>query len=117
MNVIITITLISYEVPNRPWAKVEVDLFTFNERDYLIIVDYFSGFWEIDLLDNFEAKTVIGKMKSQLARYGVPDVSVSDDGRQFVSEEYKEFQTTMSSSRYPRGDGRVENAVQAVYVS
>ena len=84
-------TLRSHEVPNRPWAKVGVDIFTFNERHYIITVDYFSGFWEIDLLENVRAKTVIGKMKSQFARYGVPDLCMSDNGPQFVFEEYHKF--------------------------
>ncbi|CAB4010813.1 Transposon Ty3-G Gag-Pol poly [Paramuricea clavata] len=42
---------------------------TAHERNYLITVDYFSGFWEIDLLENVKAKTVIRKMKSQFARH------------------------------------------------
>ena len=73
-------TLISHRVPNRPWAKVDVDLSTFNDRTY------FSGFWEIDPLENTKTKTVIRKMKTQFARYGAPDVCVSDDGPQFASE-------------------------------
>ena len=48
-------TLISHDVPDRPWTKVGVDLFTFNQTNYLIIVDYFSGFWEIDPLENTTA--------------------------------------------------------------
>lgn len=81
-------TLISHEVHTRPWANAGVDLFTFNERDYPIIVDCSSGFGEIYLLDNVRAKTVIRKMKSQLARYGVRDVCASDNGPQIVSGEY-----------------------------
>ena len=92
-------TLRSHEVPNRPWAKVGVDIFTFNERNYLITVDYFSGFWEIDLLENVKAKTVIRKMKSQFARYGVPDVCMSDNGPQFVSEEYHKFSKSWKFQR------------------
>jgi transposase InsO family protein len=89
-------------------------------RNYLITVDSFSGFWEIDLLENVKAKTVIRKMKSQFARYGVPDVRMSDSGPQFVSEEYHKFskswkfQRITSSPRHPQSNGHVENAVQAV---
>ncbi|CAB3986195.1 Transposon Ty3-G Gag-Pol poly [Paramuricea clavata] len=77
-------------------------------------------FWEIDLLENVKAKTVIRKMKSKFARYGVPDLCVSDNGPQFVSEEYHKiseswkFQRVTSSPRHPQSNGRVENAVQAV---
>ena len=44
----------SHDVPERPWAKVGVDhdLFKFNKTDYLIIVDYFSGFWEVEPLES-----------------------------------------------------------------
>ena len=66
-------TLISHDVPDRPWAKVGVDLFTFNQTNYLIIVDYFSRFWEIDPLENTTASHIIRKMKMQFARHGIPD--------------------------------------------
>ena len=64
-------TLIPYDVPDRPWAKVGVDLFNFNKTNYLIIVDYFSGFWEIDPLENTTASHIIRKMKMQFARHGI----------------------------------------------
>ena len=47
------------KVPDRPWENVGVDLFKFSDRDYLCTVDYMSNFWEIDHLQNTEAKTVI----------------------------------------------------------
>ena len=67
-------TLIPHNVPNRPWAKVEVNLFKFSKTDYLIIADYFSGFWEVDALENTTASHVIRKMKMQFARHGIPDM-------------------------------------------
>ena len=112
-------TLQSHEVLDRPWAKDGVDLFTLNDRNYLIMVDYFSGFWEVDPLENTKAKAVIRKMKTQFARYGIPDVCMSDNGPQFTSDEFKNFSRTWkfksitSSPRYPKSNGRVENAVQA----
>lgn len=42
-----------YDVFDCLWVKVGVDLFKFNKINYLIIVDYFFGFWEIDILENF----------------------------------------------------------------
>ena len=43
-------TLMSHDIPNRPWEKVGTDLFSIKEKNYLITVDYFSNFWEIDRL-------------------------------------------------------------------
>ena len=112
-------TLISHDVPDRPWAKVGVDLFTFNQTNYLIIVDYFSGFWEIDPLENTTASHIIREMKMQFARHGIPDVCVSDNGPQFTAHEYKKFskqwkfEVVTTSPRYPKSNGKVENAVGA----
>ena len=71
-------TLISHEVPIRPWAKVASDLFSYNSKEYLVTVDYYSNFWEVDYLHNIKSKTVIRKLKALFARYGIPDILVSD---------------------------------------
>ena len=34
----------------RPWEKVGTDLFTWNNKDYLLTSDYFSGWREVDQL-------------------------------------------------------------------
>ena len=39
-----------HEVPSRPWEKVGADLFSFKGRQYLITVDYYSQFFELDHL-------------------------------------------------------------------
>ena len=44
--------LIPHEVPDPPWAKFGADLLTYRDRKYLICVDYYSSFWEINPLDN-----------------------------------------------------------------
>ena len=37
-------TLMSHEVPQPPLEKVAVDLLTQDQKDYLVTVDYYSGF-------------------------------------------------------------------------
>ena len=73
-------TLISHEVPERPWAKVGIDLFSYRSCNYLICVDYYSSFWEVDLVENTRSATVIRKLKAQFARHGIPATCVSDNG-------------------------------------
>ena len=100
-------------------AKVGADLFTFNQITYLIIVDYSSGFWEIDPLESTTASHIIRKMKMQFARHCIPDICVSDNGPQFTAQEYKKFskqwkfELVTTSPRYPKSNGKVENAVGA----
>ena len=33
--------------PQRPWDKLGIDLYSFNNREYLIVTDYFSSFTEV----------------------------------------------------------------------
>ena len=37
-------TLLSHEVPQRPWEKIAVDLLTQDQKDYLVTVDYYGDF-------------------------------------------------------------------------
>lgn len=96
-----------------------VDLFNFNKTDYLIIVDYFSGFWEVNPLEASTASQVIRKMKMQFARHGIPDMCVSDNGPQFTADGYKKFskkwkfEIVTTSPKYPKSNGKVEHTVEA----
>ena len=112
-------TLIPHEVPDRPWAKVGVDLFTYGGRNYLICVDYYSSFWEIDSLDKTTSGAVVHKLKSHFARHGILETCVSDNGPQFTSTEFKEFSRqwkfvhVTSSPAYLQRSGKVEAAVNS----
>ncbi|KAK5853431.1 hypothetical protein PBY51_007214 [Eleginops maclovinus] len=111
-------TLISHEMPNRPWAKVGTDLFSFDNKDYLITVDYYSNFWEIDYLSDTKSTTVIRKLKAHFARQGTPDVVISDNGPQYSSQEFQrfserwEFLHKTSSPGYAQSNGKAESAVK-----
>ena len=60
--------LLQHDVPNGPWEKVGIDLFMFDQRDYVITVDYLTNYWEIDYLqENTTSTTVIKKIKAQFA--------------------------------------------------
>jgi len=78
-------TLISQDVPDRPWAKISTDLFDLDCKSYMVTVDYFSYFFEINRLYDLKVCTVIRKLKSHMARYGILDEVVSDSGLQYTS--------------------------------
>uniref|UniRef100_A0A3P9K7U7 Gypsy retrotransposon integrase-like protein 1 n=1 Tax=Oryzias latipes TaxID=8090 RepID=A0A3P9K7U7_ORYLA len=111
-------TLHRHEIPNRPWAKVGVDLFQFDNKDYHVIVDYYSNFWEIDFLPDTKSSTVIKKLKAHFARYGIPNIVVSDNGPQYSSQEFQrfslrwEFEHKTSSPGFPQSNGKAESAVK-----
>ena len=81
--------------PDRPWVKVGVDLFIYKGLEYLIAVDYYSTFWEIDLQDNTRSCSVIRKLKPHFSRYGIPDKCISDNGQQLFSGDFKDFSKRM----------------------
>jgi transposase InsO family protein len=101
-----------------PWDKIAADIATFNKKNYLITVDYYSSFIEIDLLTSMTSTMIIQKLKSHFARYGVPRTLVSDNAQQFVSDDFENFcqkwhmQHSTSSPTRPEGNGKAESAVK-----
>ena len=110
--------LMPHDVPERPWAKVGTDLFSISDTSYLIVVDYYSNFWEVDKLDNTDSVTVIKKMKTHFARYGIPDQVVSDNGPQYTSHHFANFSRTWdvehitSSPGHSQSNRMAESAVK-----
>lgn len=80
-------------LPDGPWKELAIDLLgPLPSKHYLlVVVDYYSRFYEVDVLNNIEAKTIIKSLKKSFARFGNPISITSDNGRQFISSEYKEF--------------------------
>ena len=109
--------LLSHPAPSRPWQKVGVDIFTFSDTDYLITVDYLSGFFEIDRLPSKKVADITYCLRQHFARHGLPS-EVMTDNSPFASQEFKrfadkyEFEHVTSSPRYPQSNGRAENAVK-----
>ena len=83
--------LISTEIPSRPWSIVAQDLFTFDHKSYLITVDFYSDFWELDPLTETSSETIVACTKAHFSRYGIPDKVITDNGPQFRSQFYENF--------------------------
>lgn len=72
--------LSSHNIPERPWQVVGTDLFTWNAQDFIIIVDYYSRFFEMERLRSCTSSAVISKLKSAFARHGIAETVISDNG-------------------------------------
>ena len=109
--------LIPQEVPDRPWSKAYVDLFALDREAYVVLVDDYSNFFEVHLLPNTRVTTVVTSLKSQFARYGIPNTVRSDNGPQFTATECQQFarewdfEHITSSPYYAQSNGKVEKAV------
>ena len=110
--------LVTHDTPERAWAKVGCHLFAFNEKSYLATVDYCSNFFEFDRLNQLTLKDVIKKLKPHFARCGIPDSVVTDNGLQFISEEFQKFPTKngfehiRTCSYHHQSCGKAESAVK-----
>ena len=114
-------TLIPHDVPDQPWAKVGTDLFSLHGRDYLIVVDYHSKFFEVAHIEKpAEAPAVIREMKKIFSRHGIPQTVFSDNGPQYTAAAFKrfsrewDFQHDTSSPHFPQSNGLVERTIQTV---
>ena len=77
--------------PSRLWEVVSPDIFNRNGKDYLVTVNHFSGFFEMEHLHNITLQSVINKLKPHFARYGSPTKFLTDNARQLVSDESETF--------------------------
>ena len=110
--------MMAHPVPKRMWTKLGADLFQIGNEHYMVIVDYFSGFIELDELLDTTTNTVMKTMKRQMARYGIPEILITDGGPQFTSREFKSFTNQygfthhLSSPGHQQANGLAENAVK-----
>ena len=103
-----------HEIPDRPWQKVGTDLFTVDNKQYLVTVDYYSRYFEVDELTSTTSNAIIRKLYAHFSRHGIPEVAISDNGPQFAAEEFAKFAQTWdfkhvtSSPGYPQSNGLAE---------
>ena len=103
----------SHEIPTRPWSKISADLFQLDGSNYLVMVDHFNDFFELDPLGgNTSANAVIRAMKRQFARHGIPDECITDNGTQFETMNIHVLLVRKSSPYHSRGNGKAESAVK-----
>ena len=57
-------TLINHETPSYLWEFVACDLFVHNGHDYLITVDRYSNFWEVDRLYSTRSRWCYPKVEN-----------------------------------------------------
>ena len=110
--------LIQHSDGEAPWIKIGTDLFELEGRNYLLTVDYYTNFIEVDYLPTTTSEKVISCLKRQFARFGCPRQIISDGATQYTSQSFQNFVKEWgiihktSSPMHPQGNGKAEAAVK-----
>lgn len=104
------------ELPTQAWVDTAVDfLGPLPSGDYLfVIIDYFSRYKEIKIMKSISSKDTINVLKEIFSRLGIPVSITCDNGRQFISNEFRCFCEDLGIITYntipywPQQNGEVE---------
>ena len=107
--------------PGRPWSRLHIDFAgPFQNRIFLIVVDSFSKWPEIRLVNNMTSATVLKHLRYIFAQHGLCETIVTDNGTPFVSKELKIFleankiRHITTAPHHPATNGQAERMVQTV---
>lgn len=108
-----------WEWPATPWERIHIDFAgPFINHMFLVIVDAHTKWPEIFKMKNTSSSDTIAILRTLFARTGIPFQLVSDNGPQFVSEEFRSFmksngiQHIRSAPYHPATNGLAERMVQ-----
>ena len=98
--------------PSAPWQDCAADL----QETILVVVDYYSRFLEVAILQSTTSAKIIEAeaIAPMFARFGVPFSLRTDNGPQFVSEEFESFLQAhgvthrRTTPLWPQTNGEVE---------
>ena len=112
--------MLSHSIPDLPWIKIAADLCELDGRVLVILCDYYSNYIEVESIRELTSAAVIRVMHSMFARWGIPEMLITDNGPCFSSADFKRFtehwgvEHTSSSTRYAQSNGRAERAIGAI---
>lgn len=95
-------------------------MFFWDNRSYLLVVDYFSHYVEVAHLKLASVETVVAAFKDVFSCHRTPETVMSDNGPQYSGSLFRTFAMeygfthVTSSPRYPQANGEAEQAVATV---
>ena len=114
-------TLHPWVWPTRPWQRVHLDFAgPFQGSMFLVIVDAHSKWPEVFIMSSTTTSKTISRLRQTFAAYGLPEQVVTDNGPQFIAEEFATFlqmngvKHTKSAPYHPASNGQAERFVQSL---
>jgi hypothetical protein len=110
--------LLCHDVPVYPFQYVSMDVFSVGDVKYLVTVDHYSDFFELDKICTLTANEIISICKKNFARHGIPQRVCTDNATNFANEVFKNFadkwnfEHVTSSPHHPESNGKAEATVK-----
>ena len=104
-------------LPDMPWEHLACDLLgpLPTGESLLVVVDYYSRFFEVDILkSSTTAEVIINRLDNHFCRQGLPTSLRTDNGPQFVADVFKQYLAEVgvehrrTTPLWPRANGEVE---------
>lgn len=112
----------SVKIPDYPFQIISMDVmkteYNGKKSNFLITVDHYSDYFEIDKLDDLTPQSTIEICKKNFTTHGIPEEVISDNATNFDCREFREFAKKWefshitSSPHHPRGNGKAEATVK-----
>ena len=108
-----------WEWPSRPWSRLHLDFAgPFLGHMYLVVVDAYSKWLDVQLMNSITSESTIAKLKDIFATHGLPQKIVTDNGPSFTSSTFKAYMDQngikhiCTAPYHPSSNGLAERAVQ-----
>ena len=82
---------VEWPAPQRPWSRIHIDHFFYDNHICLLAIDSFSKYIECEIVKNTSVQETIAILRLILSRQGIPDTIISDNASCFTSFEFKNF--------------------------
>ena len=104
-----------------PWERLHMDwLYDAEYGNILVIADAGSGWLEAFPCTDRSTRNVVRCLRTCFSRFGIPFTVVSDNGKEFISKDLKDWLTAQGCYKTdtplysPRSNGLAERAVQTM---
>jgi len=112
----------STELPPGAWQDLAVDLMgpLPSGHSILVVVDYYSRYYEVDIMMSTTTEKVIDSLEWMFSRHGYPNTITSDNGPQFISSAFRDYCRSIDvkhqkvTARWAQANGEVERQNRSI---
>ena len=113
----------STTLPTGPWRDLAIDLLgpLPSGESILVVVDYYSRYYEVEILRSTITSKVIACIEWMFSRHGLPETIKSDNGPQFKAEEFSAYLAQQGiihhkvTAKWPQANGEVERQNRSLH--